>query len=45
MYKIWEQTVTDEIAKVIKDKKEAKRLSIAMIAFFEGISLFINCLQ
>ncbi|MGP8154751.1 MAG: TetR/AcrR family transcriptional regulator [Smithella sp.] len=39
MYKIWEQTVTDEIAKVIKDKKEAKRLSIAMIAFFEGISL------
>ena len=39
MYKIWEQTVTDEFTKVIKDKKEAKRLSIAMIAFFEGISL------
>ncbi|HUN55229.1 MAG TPA: TetR/AcrR family transcriptional regulator [Smithella sp.] len=40
MYKIWEQTVTDEFAKVVKDKKVAKRLSIAMIAFFEGISLF-----
>jgi hypothetical protein len=39
MYKIWEQTVTDEFTKVIKDKKEAKRLGIAMIAFFEGISL------
>jgi AcrR family transcriptional regulator len=39
MYKIWEQTVTDEFTKVVKDKKEAKRLSIAMIAFFEGISL------
>jgi AcrR family transcriptional regulator len=39
MYQIWEQTVTDEFAKVIKDKKTAKQLSIAMIAFFEGISL------
>jgi DNA-binding transcriptional regulator YbjK len=40
MYKVWEQTVTDEFAKVVKDKKVAKRLSISMIAFFEGISLF-----
>ncbi|PKN51759.1 MAG: hypothetical protein CVU55_09940 [Deltaproteobacteria bacterium HGW-Deltaproteobacteria-13] len=39
MYRIWEQTVTDEFAKVIKDKKAAKQLSVSMIAFFEGISL------
>lgn len=39
MYRIWEQTVTDEFAKVIKDKKAAKQLSISMIAFFEGVSL------
>lgn len=40
MYGVWEQTVTDEFAKIIMDKKAAKKLSIAMIAFFEGVSLF-----
>jgi AcrR family transcriptional regulator len=39
MYQIWDETVTDEFAKVIKDKKTAKQLGIAMIAFFEGVAL------
>jgi AcrR family transcriptional regulator len=39
MYKVWAEIVTGEIGKVIKDKKEAKKLSIAMIAFFEGVAM------
>lgn len=39
MYSIWDKTVTNEFDKIIKDKKTARQLSIAMIAFFEGIAL------
>ncbi|MGD0277964.1 MAG: hypothetical protein ABSC11_01525 [Smithella sp.] len=39
MYKVWAEIVTGEIGKVIKDKKKAKELSIAMIAFFEGVAM------
>jgi AcrR family transcriptional regulator len=39
MYSIWDKTITNEFDKIIKDKKTAQQLSIAMIAFFEGIAL------
>jgi len=39
MYRIWEQKTTDELAKVLNDRKAAKQLSMAMISFLEGISL------
>lgn len=39
MYGLWEETVTHELSRIIKDRKKARQLGIAMVAFFEGVAL------
>lgn len=42
MYRIWEEKTTDELTQILKNRKAAKQMGVAMICFLEGVSLLSN---
>ncbi len=45
VYREWTSVLTDILSRAIKDKKAAQRISMAVVAFHEGVSLFSVLLE